>query len=79
MLTDEELTQIVRDRLRTELTEVHYSERQLGDLYRRRAQRVRVKTGALAAALVVAVVAIVLPLAAGERYLIRFDDRNESL
>jgi hypothetical protein len=66
VLTDEELTDIVRDELATELANVIFSPQLQTTVHRRHARRVRVKASALGVAAVVAVAAIVIPLAASE-------------
>jgi hypothetical protein len=63
VLTDEELEDIVRDELATELADVSCSPQLLTSVYRRHVRRMRVKASAVGAAAVAVVVALVIPLA----------------
>ncbi len=63
MPTDEELTNIVRDELAAELTNVYWSPQLLASVHRRHAQRRRVRTSVTGVAAVVAGVAIAIPIA----------------
>jgi hypothetical protein len=63
VLTDEELTNIVRDELAGELTNVYWSPQLLASVHRRHAQRRVVKASVTGVAAVVAAVAIAIPIA----------------
>ena len=63
MLTDEELTNIVRNELAAELTNVNWSPQLLASVHRRHAQRRRVKASVTAVVAVAVGVAIAIPVA----------------
>jgi hypothetical protein len=67
VLTDEELTNIVRDGLATELASISSSPQLLTSLHRRHAQRMRVKASVVGVAAVVTGVAIAIPIVASGR------------